>query len=257
MLFAVGFAVTWWAASVCEQASCDLSAAVLRHPSLPASRSAPAQLHRGALARVAGLLLLSSAGGEPALALTDGPLGVLGGIVGADSGEFAPFSREVYGANDNRVKIRFDTCWPVRLETDGGIRVGFEARKDNRFPGEVGFVQVVKRIGAAKVEGLTLLEVVDAVFSNQENAAPESVKIAGKPKTIKGPGGETYKVISVRFTRVGNSGMEIESHALLSATVVEGDLITFVVTCRESTWPKSKERFAYAVDSFQATPAKY
>jgi len=225
------------------------------HASAAVRGHAPARLilHRGDFRKAAGLLLLTTLESEPALGLTNNPLSGIASVLGVDGGEFATFSRELYGTSNSPVKVQFSTCWPVRILSDGSISAGYLAANDNRLPGEQATVQIVKKIGATSIEDLKTRDILDATFNNNNDKLGESnnAKQAGKVKTITGSSGEIYKLIGVKFTRVGNNGRDVESHAMMSACVVSGDLITFIAYCRESTWDGSKKRLIAAAESFR------
>jgi len=183
----------------------------------------------------------------------------IGALFGLDTAEAKVFATDMFSASDRRVKVRFSTPWPVRPDGYGGYKAGFEARKSNQYPGEFAFTQVVKRIGVDSVEALKDKQIIEAVFSGenlQESGFTlENARQSGKGKTLTGPGGSTYRVLPAKFVRVGNSGLEVESRAYLSATVAGGDLFALIATCRDLTWDDSQKRMKPAVESFQATAA--
>lgn len=252
MLVAIGVAAAWRVAPVWSPCG---AAAVLQapHTVLPPSHAVPVESRRGALTGIA--VMLTTAASEPALALTDGALQGVAGFLGVDAGNLKEFSTDLVAANDARVKIRFNTFWPVRKDVDGVPRVGYVAQRSNQFPGESGFVQGVKRIGVKSVADLSTKQLLDAIFtSNGPIGEVAEPKLAAKPKTITGLGGQTYTVLSVRFKKISASGgLEVESRASLSAAVVAGDLFIYVMTCREATWDKSQARLTPSAESFQAS----
>jgi len=226
--------------------------------------AAPAESRRGILSRLVGLLPLASSAPEPAHATDPGSQlaeqSGLGALLGLDTAEAKLFSTDLFAANGSRVKIRFSAPWPVRSDGYGGLRAGFEARRSNQYPGEAASTVVVKRIGVDSVQALPTVKLLEKVFAGDALAgaastAPENVKQVGKAKLLTGPRGSDYRVVGAKFTRVSGSGMETESHAYLSATVVAGDLFALVATCREYTWKDSQSRMIPTVESFQAIAA--
>merc|ERR1712192_207626 len=115
----------------------------------------------------------------------------------------------------------------------------------------------VNRIGVKSAEELKPQQILDLVFADASTGfevAPQNVRLTAKPKTLTGTAGETYRVLSTRFSKVAYSGAESQSRGLLSAVVVAGDLFLLVTTCREATWERSEQRLTQAVESFRAVP---
>lgn len=222
------------------------------------------QLRRETLTRLASVcsLLLTGTKPEGVRAIGGSPLDGIEGFLGVDSGQLQSFSRDVFGGSGDkqyRAKLRFNTCWPVRVDSFTEITLGYQAGKDNRFPGESGFVQISKDIGVNTVDDLKPKRLLDIVFTSDGKIGENfNAKQATKVKTISGEAGQTYKVIGASFSKVGGrNGIEVPSRALVSFTVVAGDLYVFVVTCRDNTWDdqKSQDRIRAAVESFQVVLA--
>jgi len=212
---------------------------------------------RSAVTRMLHLLPLGLALQDPASSMAvDSPFGSIAGLVGEGPLEMQYFSKEVFvGDGKNMVRMKLASPWPVKYDGNGNVKVGFEARKDNRCPGEVGFTQIFRDIGKQNITDLPIKQLVDNVFVDKGMLGmftPENVKIASA-KTVTPVGGSTYRQVGTRFTRVGVSGVEIESRGLLSATIVGGDLYVYIVTCRDNTWAESKTRIQPSVESFQVS----
>ncbi|CAE8734949.1 unnamed protein product [Polarella glacialis] len=203
--------------------------------------------------RAIGLQGLNQGKLKPETGIKRSNLGLMEGTAGSDGSRL--IAVELLSTPGPRVTISFQTTYKLKSDRggrDNAIEVGSPAT------GEAAYVQVLPTIGVEDAGRLTNDAVLGGVLGPKGkfgSAKPEEiVVISSEVRSGRSPQEPLRRLIMARFTTTSQGGRSLQTRAIISAAVVEGDAFLMVGTARESTWDETEKNIRAVVYSFRAEP---